>query len=185
MSFEYADFNSDFTRYLDFVSPKGEDPTYSVLKAHLAIEQVFRDYLERRLLHPEALKEARLGFMQRMHLVRAISRADPKHWSWTAITKLNSIRNRLAHHLAPKELNRLTDEYIAFCVTNSGNPLPPKERVINSLDAPGSGRVYTSLDMVTGALFAGLCSLLGMFPPESDIPGSRREGPLMSSPGTS
>jgi hypothetical protein len=170
MSFEYADFNSDFTRYLDFVSPKGGDPTYSVLKAHLAIEQVFRDYLERRVPHPAALKEARLGFMQRMHLVRAISDADPKHWSWTAIAKLNSIRNQLAHHLAPKELNRLTDEYIAFCVTSSNNPLPPKAGVTSSLDAPRSGRVYTGLDMVTGAIFAGLCSMLGMLPSEGDYP---------------
>jgi hypothetical protein len=164
MSFQYTDPLSDFKRYLDFLHPAPGDSTYSILKAHLAIEQVFRDYLDKRLPHPEALKDARIGFMQRMHLVRALSNADPKHWAWTAVTKLNSIRNQLAHHLAPKELARLSEEYVTFCITNSGNPLPPAKGNTNSADGTGSERFYTAVDMVTSALFAGLCAMLDMAP---------------------
>lgn len=172
MSFQYTDRESDFDRYLDFLHPSYDDPTYSILKAHLAIEQVFRDYLDKHLLHPEALKDARIGFMQRMHLIRAISNADPKHWYWTAVTKLNSIRNQLAHHLAPKDLERLTEEYVTYCVTCSGTPLPPPEGS-NSQYPPGKGRAsdlrdhgnaraYSAVDMVTVAIFGGLCDMLNM-----------------------
>jgi hypothetical protein len=164
MNFEYSDFDSVFSRYLDFVSPRAGDPTYSVLKAHLAIEQVFRDFLDKHLPHPEALKDARLGFMARMHVVRAIANADPSHWSWTAVTKLNSLRNQLAHHLAPKDLQKVVDEYVAFCVKNSQVPMPTEVASPNHLDAIGSARRYTQLDMVTGAIFAGMCAKLRMIP---------------------
>lgn len=91
-------------RLVDKHFPDEMDIESLVLKAHLMLEQILRDYCSRSVPHPEHLKEARLTFKQIALLSRSL---DPNASSvdslWPAVTGLNRLRNAMAHELAPSE----------------------------------------------------------------------------------
>jgi hypothetical protein len=104
-------YDSDFKRLIQTIKPTAGDPTYLTLKAHLLAEEVLYRFLESQAHRPESLGEARLGFSQLIAVSRALhlhSKSD--WWGWTALKKLNSLRNLLAHNLEPKDLkDRIVD----------------------------------------------------------------------------
>ena len=75
-----------------------------VLKVHLMLERILRDFCSRAVEHPEHLQGARLTFKQ----IALLSRSLDKFQSdvgplWPAVNHLNSLRNALAHELEPSE----------------------------------------------------------------------------------
>ena len=94
--------------------PNGNDLTLIVLKGHLLIEERLLDLVRLRLGSDDAtLNEARLRFSQLVPLARAASGRPGYPWFWRALQKLNSLRNDLAHHLEPKQVERLSAELVA------------------------------------------------------------------------
>jgi len=151
-----------FDNYLKFITPTAGDPTYSLLKAHLLFEELLRAYLHRSLAHPEALKGARLSFVQLLSIARAINAAPTEHWCWIAIEKLNKLRNMLAHEAAPKALSEKLNEYISFVVSNSGVPLPqPGHASAERSAAPPQEPLYLAVDLATIGLYSSVSGLLG------------------------
>lgn len=102
-------------RLVRFLKPSAEDPTYLVLKAHLLAEEVLFRFIESQAYRPGFLSEARLGFAQLIALGRSLHRySKDDWWGWAAHKKLNSLRNLLAHNLAPKDLRDRIVEFSVF-----------------------------------------------------------------------
>jgi hypothetical protein len=152
----------DIDRYLEFVTPKSGDSTYSVLKAHLLIEEILNSFLERKLNHPEALKGARLSFAQKLSIVRSLARSQPDHWAFQAVEKINAIRNSLAHERQPKDLAKKIRDYIEIVTKNTGVPLPQSSGTNGKPEPPvaSDGPKYYAIDVATIGLYVQLHSLL-------------------------
>lgn len=92
-----------FKRFLSLL-PHGKEPELVLLKGHLLIEEQIHALIDRRLQNPQALREAnaRLEAHQAIQLAQAFF--PPGHMVdiWRAISKLNTLRNDIAHKLVEK-----------------------------------------------------------------------------------
>ena len=154
----------DIDYYIDFVTPKSGDSTYSVLKAHLLVEEILNAFLDRKLNHPEALKGSRLSFAQKLCIVRAVAKTQPDHWAYKAVEQLNSIRNALAHERQPKDLQKKIRSYIDFITSNSGMPLPRPNAKVQPAETDTvkatDGTRFAAIDIATIGLYVQLHTLL-------------------------
>ena len=101
-----------FHRHLSEV----DDLTLVVLKGHLLVEELLNGIIAAFCVLPEYVEEVRLGFFQKSKLVRALTGQDlegkPTDGPWRSLESLNSLRNQLAHHLEPKDLEQKIDRFI-------------------------------------------------------------------------
>jgi hypothetical protein len=80
--------------------PDSDDLALIILKGHLLLEAEINDNLALALADPDALKGARLSFVQRAAVLKAVEgKKSTLHLREGLILKLNKIRNLLAHHL--------------------------------------------------------------------------------------
>ena len=155
---------NNISNYMRWITPKAGDPTYSLLKAHLLFEELLNSYLTRSLPHSSALDGARLTFAQTLAVARASSRhIEPDHWVWKAISDLNRIRNSLSHEAQPKDLPKKMNDYVAFVIGNTKNPLPGPAARGSTDDMPNAadGHLFTAADMATIGLYYTTASFLG------------------------
>lgn len=111
----------ELERLLGYLKPASNDPTHLVLKAHLLAEEVLYRFVEGKTNRPEALREARLGFAQLVALSRALHLySNEDWWGWSALKKLNSLRNLLAHNLEPKDLQDKVVDFSVFVAESIG-----------------------------------------------------------------
>lgn len=113
--------NGSWERLSRYLNSTASDPTYLVLKAHLLAEEVLYCFIEKQAIQPECLKGARLTFAQLLALCCAFHpyrRSD--WWCWTALKKLNALRNLLAHNLEPKDLNEDIAQFSLFVAEGGG-----------------------------------------------------------------
>jgi hypothetical protein len=96
--------------------PGGEaDIALIILKGHLLVEQRVREFVESRLSTPGALSSARLTSHQLICLAEAMCLANPEPiWLWATVRELNSLRNSLAHNLAPAGIQDRIDQFLDF-----------------------------------------------------------------------
>jgi hypothetical protein len=71
----------------------------TVLKGHLVIEEKITAAIETFVFHPELLDDSRLTFAHKLVLARSMSLDEDNNSMWDLISKLNTLRNRLAHSL--------------------------------------------------------------------------------------
>ncbi|WP_334189441.1 hypothetical protein [Noviherbaspirillum sp.] len=149
--------------YLRWITPKPVDPTYSVLKAHLLLEELLRAFLAKTLPHPEVLRGARLTFGQLLAVARSCcTSVSPDHWMWKAIADLNKLRNMLSHEVEPKDLAEKISEYADFVALQSKTPFPEPtlgkgENIPPNFDQPLFGLV----DIATLGLYIQAAAKLG------------------------
>ena len=157
------DIEHTLDRFLHVITPTLGDPTYSVLRAHLLFEELLRDFIEKQFTHPEALEGARLTFAQLLALSKASSKPlEPDDWRWTALEKLNRLRNLLAHNIEAAAVAQKVKELVEYVVSQVGLPLPdPAERLPAGGSVPSTGARYTAIDMVLCGLHAQMTALLG------------------------
>jgi hypothetical protein len=90
--------------------------------APLLVEEWLRGILAQISQAPEELKAARLSFYQALCLCRAvIDRQDEPAWDFVA--RLNEVRNRVAHHLDPGNLDELLGSVVTKLRTNYADRL--------------------------------------------------------------
>jgi len=88
-----------FGKMFGFLNP-GDDPAYLIIKTHLMAEEMLYAYIVKQARYPKVLERARLSFKQLLVLCQALHHIEPADWwGWTALEKLNSIRNVFAHNL--------------------------------------------------------------------------------------
>ncbi len=92
-----------FRRFLQLL-PHGKEPELVLIKANLLIEEQIRHLIDRRLQNPAALLEpnAKLNTHQAIHLAKAFFPADHMPGVWASVSKLNTLRNGVAHNLYDK-----------------------------------------------------------------------------------
>jgi hypothetical protein len=93
--------------------PAGDDLTLIVLKGHLLIEEQLNARLQDIARRPEHLPD-RLGFHSLSMLCKALFYGEnaAEEWFWSAISRLNAIRNHLAHSLEAPQLETKVDEMV-------------------------------------------------------------------------
>ena len=76
-----------------------------ILKCHLMLEEMLRDFCTEMVPQPQFLKDSRLTFAQVLDLSRALYPTDLKLGSmaelWSVCETINRIRNMMAHALDP------------------------------------------------------------------------------------
>jgi hypothetical protein len=101
---------------------KTDDPILIILRSHLLIEERLHDILAQISQAPEELRTARLSFYQLLFLCRAIiGLQDAPVWSF--IARLNEVRNRIAHHLDPGDLDKLLGSVVTKLVPDYAEQL--------------------------------------------------------------
>lgn len=103
-------------RYIEHF-PKGTDLLVVVVKGHLLAEEILNGMLATLSRHPEVLQRARLTFAQLVTVLKAISPYPTDYWLWSALTDLNTLRNRLAHRLGDDSVPGLSRNLAAFIET--------------------------------------------------------------------
>lgn len=157
---KYSKYEPVFNRYLAVVTPRLGDPTYTILRSHLLFEELLRDFININLRHPKALEGARLTFAQLLAIARASAiQLTPDLWYWTALDKLNKLRNLLAHHIELQEINKKADELATFIANEIKAPLPePTYKrtpgVAHAEREPSA--IYTKIDMALVALYGAM-----------------------------
>ena len=157
-------FREHVDLYLGHITPKPNDPTYSILKAHLLFEEMLRAYLRKKLPNPDALDGARLSFSQKLALSRSLTPVTQvQAWVWTGVEKLNTLRNHLAHGAGNKDIEKEVDKYVKFIIHAGSSPLPePKENndgLISNKELKSPK--YLAVDMVTVRMYYHLSGALG------------------------
>jgi len=97
--------------------PQTDDMTLLVLKAHLLIEEQLISILEDCVRDQDALNDARLSFSQRLQLVKAMKYEEKNLWVWTAIQKLNELRNELAHKIDSSKVESKVNGFLDYLVS--------------------------------------------------------------------
>jgi len=108
------ELQKDFLKFWNHISLRTIDETLIVLKGHLLLEDLMREYCASRVQHEKYLEEAKLSFLQLTHLVKAFHKYQPPEWVWAALKKVNGLRNKLAHKLIPIDYEKSRDEFIDF-----------------------------------------------------------------------
>jgi hypothetical protein len=105
------DFEGRFRRHFP---RRSNDFTLVVLKGHLLLEESVNRLLAALLHKPEAIEDANLRFYQKLCLIRALTPlgSDPR---LDAAEKLNTIRNRLAHHLDYPQIEAQARDFLSLC----------------------------------------------------------------------
>jgi hypothetical protein len=88
------------------------DTTMRMLKAHLIVEEEINAIIEKLLPNAAALRGARLTFLQRVRLLRAMDINPVLIAGLDAAEKLNAMRNKLAHQLVPSGLDDIVVEFV-------------------------------------------------------------------------
>jgi hypothetical protein len=136
------------------VTPSRQDHTFSILKAHLLVEEMLTTFLEQQLPHASYLDGARLTFAQKLAIARSVSRV-PQAPSWDIADKLNTLRNELAHKGTTERAEKLIKEFHADAVRHC--PLPMAVRSEEREQAKAEGKhLYTMVDMALVAVCAQL-----------------------------
>src|ERR1700751_3445728 len=89
------DFQDRFRRHM----PRSNDLTLIVLKGHLLMEEQINRLITISLPNPGALEQARPNLFLRLAIARALYKPRTFDSLFNAAEALNTLRNRLAHHL--------------------------------------------------------------------------------------
>jgi hypothetical protein len=82
-----------------------------VLKGHLLMEEQLELILEAHSRVPKLIKDARLSFIQKLHLAQAVSGIETDQ-EWRFIVRVNTLRNSLVHRLEPGDVAALVDDVL-------------------------------------------------------------------------
>ena len=107
----------DFLKFWEHIEWKSQNETLILLKGHLLVEDLMREYCESKVENSSQLEKARLSFPQVLHLTRALQKYETSSWVWGAVAKLNGLRNSFAHNLTPKNYEAKRNEFIELIRT--------------------------------------------------------------------
>ena len=152
----------DFQKSLSTLTRRPDDNLYAVLKAHLLFEEMLRQHLAQLATNGEHLEGARLTFSQLIALNRAMSpNIEADSWLWSAIIKLNKLRNIFAHELSDGNPIKEVESYINFCLTYFP-PLPPLPLSNNPAHSTSQHKLHISLVIINFSILAIIGEKLGI-----------------------
>lgn len=148
------------TRFFELFEPRGNDPTYLVLKAHLLFEELLRDFVDKQFANPSSLRGARLTFAQVLAIAQASATTlPPDDWRWQGLKELNKLRNALAHEFDSSVSQDAMCRLVAIVAPNIGGNFPKIEGFPR--DDKTEHIPPALLGLVLTGLYAVLCVRLG------------------------
>ena len=109
------DFEGRFRRHFP---RRSNDVALVVLKGHLLLEEGVNHVLVALVPNPEAIESANLRFHQKLCLIRALIPGGGQVTVFPeldAAEKLNTLRNRLAHHLDYPQIEAQVKDFLLLC----------------------------------------------------------------------
>lgn len=100
-----------FSRFLKHL-PHGQDVDLVVLKAHLLVEEQVRSILAERVQNSEMLRKADLTCAQAIALAQSFFPTGHDPALWSALQKLNKLRNDIAHNVETKGKHDRIDAFV-------------------------------------------------------------------------
>lgn len=147
--------------FLAHVTQSAGDPTYSVLKAHLLLEQLLRKFVESNVPYPDQLDKARLSFAQTLALARSMSRRVGRDaWQWDVLSMLNGLRNELAHRLEPAQVKKKMDAIVQLTIRESPVPFPAP--FVPGAQIAQQGSMFLAIDVALIGLYCDLRVRFGL-----------------------
>lgn len=120
-----------------------DEPTL-VLKTHLLLEELLRDFCLQSVPYPKHLRQARLSFNQTAQLARSLCILSDTafDWIWSVVSHLNKMRNLMAHELEPDQakFEECRQKIIAAALSFSR---PSETEVLVNLNELGGCLGYT------------------------------------------
>lgn len=89
---------TELLQYLTFM-PQGDDLVLIVLKGHLLLEQQLEQIIKQVVAHGDILDDARLTFVHKAVLAKAMCWTEHENSMWDFIDALNTLRNDIVHSL--------------------------------------------------------------------------------------
>jgi hypothetical protein len=155
------DFEGRFRRHFP---RRSNDVALVVLKGHLLLEESVNRLLASLLRQPEAIEGANLRLHQKLCLIKALFPVDPDMME--AAEKLNTMRNRLAHHLDYPQIEAQVRDFLSLCEA----PKDPDEPDDPGTEAePIIRRLRRALAFLCGG-FAGMSRALEVISAEQRRP---------------
>ena len=104
----------NFKRFFKHIAIDETDRVLVVLKGHLLVEELLREYIKARVTNHKYLDDARLTFHQCLCIARSLSNNNDNSKLWKSIKLLNTLRNKLAHSLEPNDIDNKIDEFVNY-----------------------------------------------------------------------
>jgi len=104
--------NEQYKKFWKHVSLGKKDETLIVLKGHLLLEDILREFCAAQVKNKDALEQAKLSFMQILHLTKAFHELKIQDWILGGLNNVNTLRNMLAHNLEPERYIKKREEFI-------------------------------------------------------------------------
>jgi hypothetical protein len=144
-----ADSNDFEDRFRRHFPRRSNDLTLVVLKGHLLLEEIVNRLLSALVREPKAIEGANLRFRQKLCMIRALLPEARGAGLYDAAEKLNTLRNKLAHHLDYPEIEAQVRDFLSLCE----EPEDPEEPD-NRDKLPLIRRLRVAIAFVCGALEA-------------------------------
>lgn len=126
--------------------PDTDDLILVVLKGHLIIEEMLNDLINRLCPNPQHIESAKLNFVQLTYVAQSMLLLPVMDGAWAAIKVLNTLRNKLSHHLEPKDMEKYIVELERLCTTDEKLPAHYKPPTSDA------GRAKASICFIIGQL---------------------------------
>jgi len=101
-------------RFVTHLPLSTTDRVLVILKGHLLVEEMLREYIKLQVHRADKLQDARLTFHQCLCLARAFDKEESNEKLWSSVEKLNGLRNKLSHSLEPKDVEAKLKEFVSL-----------------------------------------------------------------------
>jgi hypothetical protein len=108
----FDDLKRDIELLATHLPLKLGDRTLLVLKGHLLTEHLLTQFIRSKAPAPEHVDSEAFRFPQHIALARMLAPKGNNEWVWSALKKLNSLRNTLAHRLDSTDSENKLDAFL-------------------------------------------------------------------------
>lgn len=108
------EFGDEYENLLGQYASNVERKYGLILRGHLIIDHALNNILQTVSSSPRYLEGARLSFLQKINIIRALANFDVplEDQFWASLVALNAIRNKMAHTLSERDLSSLMGMFL-------------------------------------------------------------------------
>ncbi len=139
--------NNFVNEFLQHINVEHDSLLEIVLKGHLVIEIALDSILKLFFPSPKFYDDAKLSFHQKLQLVRARHWREQNNEVWHLITKINGLRNALAHNLEEEKIKKSLNSVLKYQLEIE--PQESREVIVNETE---KHQVLLAFGLIAGFL---------------------------------